>query len=97
MRQVMSFSTPDDQSVAVWADDDSAALLSAVRAKDATTWSAPVTVATDGEFWVNAVEGAAPDGAVAPNGDISLTWPSLTGPIHGIGVSTRHAGRGRLP
>lgn len=97
MRQVMSFSTPDDQAVAVWADNDSTALLSVVRAKDATTWSAPVTVATDGQFWVNAIEGSAPDGAVAPNGDITLTWPSLTGPIQGIRVTTRHAGRWAPP
>lgn len=93
MRQVMSFSTPDDQSVAVWADNDSTALLSAVRANDATTWSAPVTVATDGEFLVNYIEGSAPDGAAAPNGDITLAWPTFGN----IKVTTRHAGRWSPP
>jgi len=87
--QVMSFSTPAEESVAIWSDGEHS-LLSATRARDAVGWSAPVTFASDGEFLWHFIEGSDPTAAMAPSGDITVAWPNE--PQNRIEVSTLHAG-----
>jgi hypothetical protein len=90
----MSFSTPAEESVAIWSDGENS-LLSASRSRNASSWSTPVPIASDGEFRWHAFEGADPTAAMAPNGDITVAWTSWQ--QDRIEVATRHAGTWSAP
>lgn len=87
--QVMSFSTPAEESVAIWSDGEHS-LLSASRGRDATSWSTPVSIASDGEFIWHFVQGTDAAAEMAPNGDITVAWANE--PLNRIEFATRHAG-----
>jgi hypothetical protein len=92
--QVMSFSTPAEESVAIWSDGQRS-LLSASRSRDASNWSTPTTIASDGEFVWHYIQGTDPAAAMAPNGDITVAWTSWQ--LNRIEVTTRHAGAWSAP
>jgi hypothetical protein len=87
--QVMSFSTPFEESVAIWSDGQHS-LLSATRSRDGSGWSTPVTIASDGEFLWHYIQGTDPTAAMAPSGDITVAWTNAS--QDRIEVTTQHAG-----